>query len=243
MSPVLSPTLDTAALARAFAARRRLRIPGVLTPASAEALTAALEAYDNWRLSVAAGGESFELPLTGRVAADPAKQSWIDNARVDGDSPRMQYVFDTRRLTVEGLDGDFVDAVSAVPAFLNSETFIAFMRAVTGDARIDFADAQATRYRPGHVLTAHTDESEGKNRLYAYVLNLTRDWYADWGGALTFFDTEGHIDQGFVPTFNALNIFAVPMVHAVSQVASFAPRDRLSITGWLRSNGPVGPQP
>jgi Rps23 Pro-64 3,4-dihydroxylase Tpa1-like proline 4-hydroxylase len=29
------------------------------------------------------------------------------------------------------------------------------------------------------------------------------------------------------------------MRHAVTQVASFAPRDRLSITGWLRSHQAV----
>ena len=112
---------------------------------------------------------------------------------------------------------------------------------MTGDARIAFADAQATRYRPGHVLTGHDDAAEGKNRLYAYVLNLTRDWRADWGGVLAFEGAHGHIEEGFAPAYNALNIFAVPMPHAVTQVASFAPRDRLSITGWLRAHPPAGP--
>lgn len=239
MSLVLSPALDIETLRAAFAAKRRLRIPGVLTPDSAEALTAAMESFDDWRVSVSAGGELFELPLKDRRAAEPGKQSWIDNVRVDGDSPRMQYVFDTRRLTVEGVPDHTPDAVSRIPAFLNSPAFIAFVRSVTGDDRIDFADAQATRFRPGHVLTTHTDAVDGKNRLYAYVLNLTREWYADWGGALLFFDDDGHVADGFVPTFNALNIFEVPSAHAVGQVSSFAPKDRLSITGWLRSNGPV----
>ncbi|MDP1778054.1 MAG: 2OG-Fe(II) oxygenase family protein, partial [Brevundimonas sp.] len=134
------------------------------------------------------------------------------------------------------------DAVSEVPGFLNGPDFIAFVRTVTGDARIDFADAQATRYRPGHVLTGHDDTAAGKNRLYAYVLNLTRDWRPDWGGVLAFEAADGHIEEGFAPAFNALNIFAVPMRHAVTQVASFAPRDRLSITGWLRSHQAIGPQ-
>jgi SM-20-related protein len=231
----LSPALDVAALHRAFGVRRRLHIPGVLDPDSAEAVTAAMEAYDGWKVSVAAGGEAFELPLSGRVAAEPGKQSWIDQARVDGAEPRMQYIFDTRRLDLEPEDAE-PDAVSAVLDFLNGPDFIAFARAVTGDDRIDFADAQATRYRPGHVLTGHDDTAAGKNRLYAYVLNLTRDWHPDWGGVLTFEGADGHVEQGFVPAFNALNLFAVPMRHAVTQVASFAPRDRLSITGWLRAH-------
>jgi len=234
----LSPALDVPALRAAFAARRRLHIPGVLDPDSAGALVAAMEAFDGWKVSVSAGGECFELPLSGRLAAEPGKQAWIDAARVDGTDARMQYIFDTRRLDME-LDHSPRDAVSAVLAFLNGPDFLAFVRAVTGDDRIDFADAQATRYRPGHVLTGHDDAAEGKNRLYAYVLNLTRDWRADWGGVLAFEGTDGHIGEGFAPAFNALNLFAVPMRHAVTQVASFAPRDRLSITGWLRSNRPV----
>jgi hypothetical protein len=231
----LSPLLDATALRAGFAARRRLHIPGVLDPAGAEALVAAMEAFDGWKVSVSAGGEFFELPLSGRVAAEPGKQGWIDAAGVDGADSRMQYIFDTRRLDLEP-EGGPADAVSEASSFLNSPDFIAFVRVVTGDDRIDFADAQATRYRPGHVLTGHDDTAEGKNRLYAYVLNLTRDWRADWGGLLAFEGENGHIDEAFAPAFNALNIFAVPMRHAVTQVASFAPRDRLSITGWLRSH-------
>ena len=234
----LSPALDVAALRMAFEARRRLHIPGVLDPDSAGAVVAAMEAFDEWKVSVSAGGEFFELPLRGRVAAEPGKQGWIDGARVDGAEPRMQYIFDTRRLDMEPEDAPR-DAVSEVPEFLNGPDFLAFVRGVTGDGRIDFADAQATRYRPGHVLTGHDDAAEGKNRLYAYVLNLTRDWRADWGGVLAFEGADGHIEEGFAPAFNALNIFAVPMRHAVTQVASFAPRDRLSITGWLRSHQTV----
>lgn len=237
----LSPSLDAAALHRAFAGRRRLHIPGVLDPDSAEAVVAAMEGFDGWKVSVSAGGEFFELPVSGRVAAEPGKQGWIDQARVDGADPRMQYIFDTRRLDLEPEDGP-CDAVSEVLPFFNGPDFIAFVRAVTGDDRIDFADAQATRYRPGHVLTSHDDAVEGKNRLYAYVLNLTRAWRPDWGGVLAFEGADGHIEEGFAPAFNALNIFAVPMRHAVTQVAGFAPRDRLPITGWLRSRQAVGPQ-
>ncbi len=234
----LSPSLDAAGLNPAFAARRRLHIPGFLETGSAEAVVAAMEAFDDWKVSVSAGGEFFELPLKGRVAAEPGKQGWIDGARVDGAEPRMQYIFDTRRLDMEPEEAPR-DAVTEVLDFLNGPDFLAFVRGVTGDERIDFADAQATRYRPGHVLTGHDDAAEGKNRLYAYVLNLTRDWRADWGGVLAFEGADGHIEEGFVPAFNALNLFAVPMRHAVTQVAGFAPRDRLSITGWLRSHEPV----
>ena len=53
---------------------------------------------------------------------------------------------------------------------------------------IDYADAQATRYEPGHFLTSHNDSVEGKNRLVAYVFNFTPGWHPDWGGNLMFYD-------------------------------------------------------
>ncbi|CAN5236313.1 hypothetical protein BH09PSE1_BH09PSE1_06830 [soil metagenome] len=242
----LSPDLDVAALAGAFAVGKRLHIPGVLAADSAGAVADVLEAETRWKTTVAAGGAFFELPLNGRVAEDPAKQSWLDEAAVDGSNPLTQYIFDTRRLGLDrvGLDDgrDTQDAADAVLEWLNSPECLDFLRAVTGDDRIDLCDAQASRYRPGHVLTAHNDVSAGKNRLYGYVLNFSREWRADWGGNLVFYGPEGHIEHGWVPAFNALNLFVVPTRHAVTQVASFAARDRLSIVGWVRSHQKVGPQ-
>jgi hypothetical protein len=237
----LSPDLDVETLARAFASGgQRLHIPEILVPAAADAIEAVLAGERRWKTTVAAGGTFLELPLAGRLAEDPAKQGWLDEAAVDGTSPLTQYIFDTRRLTAD--QGGSGDAADAVLDWLNSPAFITFARAVTGDDRIDLADAQASRYRPGHVLTSHNDVSPGKNRLYGYVLNFSRDWRADWGGNLVFYGPDGHIEHGWVPAFNALNLFVVPTRHAVTQVASFAPRDRLSIVGWLRSHVAIGPQ-
>lgn len=239
----LLPALDVPALTAAFAVRKRLHIPDILAADSAEAVAAVLEAETRWKTTVAAGGAYFELPLAGRRAADPAKQAWLDEAAVDGESPLTQYIFDTRRLDLrQGHEQGHRDAADAVLDFLNTPPFLDLMRAITGDDRIDLCDAQASRYRPGHVLTAHNDVSPGKNRLYGYVLNFSRGWRADWGGNLVFYGPDGHIEHGWVPAFNALNLFVVPTKHAVTEVASFAPRDRLSIVGWVRSHDKVGPQ-
>ncbi len=75
----------------------------------------------------------------------------------------------------------------------------------------------------------------GKQRRAAYVLSLTPEWRAEWGGVLEFLDADGHIAEGYVPCFNALNVFLVPQLHHVSCVAAFAAAPRLSLTGWLRA--------
>lgn len=239
----LNPALDVEALKAAFADKGRLHIPAILTPEAAGAVADCLEAETRWKTTVAAGGEFFELPLDGTKAAESGKQSWLDGARVDGESPVTQYIFDNRRLDVrEGHEGDQRDAADAAFDFMNTAPFLDLIRAITGDGRVDFVDGQASRYRPGHVLTAHNDISAGMNRLYGYVLNFTREWRADWGGNLLFYGKDGHIEHGWVPAFNALNLFVVPTRHAVTEVASFAPRHRLSIVGWVRSHQTVGPQ-
>ncbi|HEX5536856.1 MAG TPA: 2OG-Fe(II) oxygenase family protein [Sphingobium sp.] len=42
-----------------------------------------------------------------------------------------------------------------------------------------------------------------------------------------------------MPRFNALSLFRVPQRHHVGCVAPFAPKPRISITGWLRTERPA----
>ena len=120
----------------------------------------------------------------------------------------------------------------------NSAPFLDFARRLTGDDRIAYVDAQPTRYLPGHFLNGHTDAHDDAGRLYAYVLNLSPRWRAEWGGLLMFLDGEGAVTETFTPSFGTLNLFRVPQDHAVSMVAPFAGAPRYSITGWWRTRPP-----
>ena len=115
--------------------------------------------------------------------------------------------------------------------FLTSPEFIAFAHEITGEP-VTKVDAQATLYRPGHFLNQHDDHNDPR-RVAAYVLNMTPHWRGDWGGALLFPDRPGHIAEGFLPAFNALNMFSVPQEHQVGFVAPFAGAHRFSVTGWF----------
>lgn len=230
--PRLSRALDPAALAPVFARHGRIHIPNVLEAASARAVGDALasEAVP-WTRSVTVNGNPYDigLPTLAAMPADRAAQfrSAVDEAARSG----FQYEFDAWRLS------DVVEAGARPGGALAppGREFLDFIRRLTGEPRVAYADAQATRYTAGHFLTAHDDDVEGKNRLFAHVLNFTADWRADWGGLLLFHDADGHVSEGYTPTFNALNIFRVPQAHAVSQVASFVTASRYSITGWIRS--------
>jgi Rps23 Pro-64 3,4-dihydroxylase Tpa1-like proline 4-hydroxylase len=143
----------------------------------------------------------------------------------------LHHLYDGHVLSRDGeAYADPTHDFSAVAAFCNSGPFLDFARCVTGNAGIAIADAQATRYRPGHFLSRHED---APGRVAAYVLNLTPRWRPDWGGALLFCDRPGHFSGGYLPAFNALNILAAE--HLVGFVSPFAGAHRLSVSGWSRS--------
>ncbi len=165
---------------------------------------------------------------------EPHQRQALGQAVQTAATDDFQYLFDNHPIY------DMTEAGTAEPvwaelvAFLNGEAFLGLMREATGEPRIALADAQLTRFRKGHFLTAHDDTAEGKNRFYAYVLGLTPGWRIDWGGLLAFHDAEGNVGEAFTPRFNTLNLLRVPAPHSVTQVALSAGADRVSITGWLR---------
>ena len=229
----IAPGHDPDRLAPILARAGRIHIPGALPAGEAERLAATLETETPWRRAVGGAAKAWDVPLDALSEAKAAELASAAHAQA---RKGFQFLFDVWRLSDEVDAGRrrghpaerFYDA-------LNGPTFLDFLRRITGAEEIAFADAQATRYLPGHFLTAHDDHVSGKGRLFAYVLNLSRTWQADWGGLLLFHDADGHIAEGYTPAFNSLNLFRVPQRHSVSLVAPFAGAPRLSITGWIRA--------
>ncbi|MFN3521499.1 MAG: 2OG-Fe(II) oxygenase [Phenylobacterium sp.] len=236
--PRLAGDLDPARLRPLFQRHGRLHLPGVFDPADARAIGEALAGPVPWFRSLTVHGKSYDIGLETLQAMPPERRRELDAAVQATAREGFQYLFDAWRLSDEmdagRRQGGALAPLESLYEFLNGPVFLGFIRALTGEPRVDFCDAQATRYRPGDFLTAHDDDVEGKKRLFAYVLNFTPAWRADWGGLLAFHDADGHVAEAYVPRFNALNIFRVPQAHAVTQVASFAGGDRLSVTGWIR---------
>jgi Rps23 Pro-64 3,4-dihydroxylase Tpa1-like proline 4-hydroxylase len=214
---------------------QRIHIPAFLSREGAAQLHAHLRDELEWSWAFNRGATSYDLSKIAQEALAPPQRQQIEQAICAGARQGFQYSYDACRVpddaAVRAADNRLLCRFGD---FLNSTPLLDFARALTGAANISFADAQATRYGAGHFLTAHNDAVAGKNRVAAYVLSLTEEWPADWGGQLQFIDNDGHIAEAYVPRFNALNVFSVPQLHAVSVVAPFVSRPRFSITGWLR---------
>ena len=235
----IDPALDPAPLRPIFERSGRLHIPGFLRPDDAGRVYHALAQETRWQRALRHGDTPYLLDPGAFERLAPGERDRIGRAVLEQAAGGFGYAFDSWAMS------DFIEAgqrgggpLEAVYDLLNSQPFLGFVRAMTGERRAVYVDGQATRYRPGDFLNHHNDDTDGPHRLFAYVLNLTPRWRVDWGGLLLFLDPDGHVAEGYTPAFNALNIFRVPADHAVSMVAPFAGAPRLSITGWVRSEGP-----
>lgn len=235
------PRLDPAAIKPLLARFGRLHIPDILPRGDALRVHEAM-AHAPWTRTFLVGGKGYRVALGDFEASPPQVRQQVEDAVAEGGRTGFQYDFDNWAVSDELEAGRRIGGpagpIEAAYDLMNSATGLDFLRRITGDPRIAYCDAQASRYRAGQFLTAHDDEIEGKHRLYAYVLNFTPRWRIEWGGLLLFHDADGHVAEGYAPKFNALNIFKVPQWHSVSQVASYVTEPRLSITGWIRSKTP-----
>lgn len=231
----LAESLDRKLIASIYRRAGRIHVRPFLSNESAEAIHRCLASQIPWQLHLndgdkpinLAGAKFDELPAT-----DQARFIQSVNARA---ATGFQYIFNSFPISDIHERGEHRSLyVMRLYEYLNSQEFLEFAREVTGVRSIALVDAQATLYRPGHFLTHHDDLIRAKQRVAAYVLNFTPRWVPDWGGILQFIAQDGHIAEGYTPTFNALNLFSVPQLHAVSYVAPFAQAGRLSVTGWLR---------
>lgn len=237
--PAINPNLDLPNLSARFAENRRLQIPDFLERSSAEALRDELSASDQWRHVINSGDKIFETDRRALDAMGEAERTQLHDAITASATRGFQFRYDAIRVPDRQEERALIPThLSRFAQLMSAPMTLARIGTITGVGGIDFADAQATSYRPGDFLTRHDDAVAGKHRMLAYVLGLTEGWQAEWGGLLIFTDARGDVIDTIVPRFNALSLFTVPQPHSVTYVAPFAVGPRISVTGWLRSAPP-----
>jgi Rps23 Pro-64 3,4-dihydroxylase Tpa1-like proline 4-hydroxylase len=233
---LLNPDLDLEALALAFSNDGVIQIENALRPDAAALLHDCLATEVPWALTFRDPSGPRKLWSEELAALDPAARSALDQQIESIAREEFQFRYNSFMMVTAykekrhpGLILHRVIEQINAPAWLNP------MRTITGFDSVRRSDAQATRYVAGHFLRQHNDLNEEDGRLCAYVINLTRDWQADWGGLLQFLDAEGEVTRTLMPRFNTISLFRVPAYHCVSPVAPFATGARYAITGWLRT--------
>lgn len=217
-----------------LARNTRVQIPDFLQLAAAERLHHCLQNEVPWSLAERSDGISKTVSATDYALMDEqARAKHLQKAYIRAKT-QFQFVYESYMMvkaSIEGRDPGLI--LHAILGFLNSAEFLEFARWLVNDPGISHVGAQATRYRNGHFLTRHQDKDQHEDRAYAYVINLAKNWQADWGGLLQFQNDQGDVTQTFVPHWNSLSLFKVPQSHSVSLISPFATEDRLAITGWL----------
>lgn len=223
-------------LAESFSLKGRLHLEEFLSISSANRLFDSVRHYPHWNLCTRLQQQHMDMDATITDNWPTNKMQELLKFVHDAAQSEFQYLYKTVPVYDLFHQQSKVHAViSEIYQSLNSKPLLSFFRAITGCPDIGFVDCQITCFEQGHFLTNHDDAVAGKNRVAAYVLNLTHDWQPDWGGALHFYNDKGHTEQAFMPRFNALNLFSVGQPHAVGYVTPFAGKKRYAITGWLRS--------
>jgi len=240
---VLNPDLDIAALAEEFSVRGRISIRDAFVPAAAQAIHDCLKREVPWRLSWYDNRQPPEersRKLTADEIRGMGREGWsaLQREILSQARDRFQYAYQSFDLLQGYRRGERPGLfLYRLMAFLAGDEFFAFARTLTGDEDIDHVDGHATRYVAGHFLKNHADESPFEQRRAAYVIGMTRDWTADMGGLLMFLDDQGAVQEAYVPGYNTLTVFRVPVPHLVSDVPPWVTAERLAVTGWLTVGG------
>lgn len=237
----ISPDHDVAALARKLASERRLQVRDFFVPETAERIHEILANQTPWWLAFNDGNNVQQLSPEMLSRLPPAQVQYMLDQVIERARTQYQYLYAFFPVIGNYFSNDPKPPIARIFEFLNSPPIIDWFRKLTGRQDVNWIDAQATLYQSGHFLKSHTDRDDASVRAAAYVLNFTRLWERDWGGYLQFYNEEHDVDLALRPIFNALNIFLIPTDHSVSIVSPFAYGDRLSITGWLRTDQPPGP--
>lgn len=230
---LLNPDLDVDALRAEFARDERIRINHFLAPGVATQLRTLCENAVPFDHIYHVDGHNQVVSQAKMAALSAAQRDALGKKLSAQATQGIGFLYDGYRMAQKD-EVPRLALLHEIFRMLNSPALLALIMAITGRDDLVDADAQVTRYLPGHFLTRHSDDVPREARRLAYVLNVTETWHPDWGGLLQFYTPDGTPRDAWPPGSNTLSLFDVRHVHAVTYVAPFAARPRLSMTGWFR---------
>jgi Rps23 Pro-64 3,4-dihydroxylase Tpa1-like proline 4-hydroxylase len=230
---MLNSQLEAEKLHTQFVREKRILIRNALSEEVAENVLRSLDTEIPWQLAYMENGRPSVFSREQRAGMSDDQWAAIQKRITALGSRGFQFCYGHYSVSDRNLEPCRQDAyVNRFRNFLESDRFFDFARTVTGMPEVCKIEILAARYTGGDFLMMHDDTQKAERRA-AFVFNLSKAWHPDWGGLTHFLEQDGSVTGTYVPTYNSLLIFAVPVRHLVSYVMPFAPRPRYSITGWL----------
>ncbi|MGI9265241.1 MAG: 2OG-Fe(II) oxygenase [Gammaproteobacteria bacterium] len=236
---MLNPELDIEAIAEDLRSSGRVLVRDALIPETAEQIHDCLSENVPWRLAyrdTRVSGSNQEQQLTQEQfrTMGPQKAAALRMQVYGQATDHYQYLYQHFNIGGGQKAGEPPELLLYdLFDYLREADFMSVARTLTGDTEINDVYAHATMYTAGNFLKLHEDVTETDDRRFAYVFGFTRDWQADMGGLTHFLDESGSVIDTFVPDFNTLTLFSVPVSHLVSQVSPWVRQRRFAVTGWL----------
>ena len=225
---------DWSAIADRYSRVGRVQVLDFLQKDSAGQLLCLAKSPLPWVLHYRADGNSLALAESDLAASGTPERKTFDSRLVETAKDDFQFSYFGCSLAPRDLNRfPSAHAIHTLSRRIMSREFVSILSACTGDRSIKGLTASLTRYDPGQFLLPHDDTDTKDDRRAAFVLNLSEDWWPDWGGLLQFIDEERNVTETFSPHYGSLALFKVPQMHAVSLIAPHALRLRFAITGWL----------
>ncbi len=232
-SCTLAHRTDIEQLAQSFCRNGYVLVPNVLSTEFAKAVLARAQSWTEWNLVTRIGDahKAFDAKAMSELPVDKS-EAFLAMVHAQARSG-FQYLYERYPLDDRARMGLLTDPILAQALqSVRSAAFIALLKQITQIGDLEDTDLQLSRYRAGHFLTGHDHSHAPGLRRAAFVINLTQNWRADFGGILQFIDADGHIERAFTPSFNAMALFRVPKPQAVSAVPAFVDKPRFALTGW-----------
>jgi Rps23 Pro-64 3,4-dihydroxylase Tpa1-like proline 4-hydroxylase len=235
MYDLLNSSLDPAVHARILQEEGLVKIPSFLPAATAERLHRHLQQDVAWDLAYSERGQGRLIKAAQLAGMTSAQIRQAVDSAFREDEGRFRFIYNTMRVVESWQQREFAQhPLYGFAEAVHQPDYLRFLRALTGHDDIQRLSVMAARYLPGHFLTPHDDDDAQEGRAVTWILNLTRDWRAEWGGLLHLLDANGEqVTHSFVPAINTLILFKPPRWHFVSQVANFARQPRYTLTGWM----------
>ena len=223
--------LDPEQLHKEFARKNRILIRNALNEEVAENVLQSLDLDIPWQMAYMENGSPCAFSQEQQAGMSDEQWEVIQKKITALGAREFQFCYGHYSVTGWNQEQCRAEAyVNTFREFLKSDQFFDFARTVTGMPELRNIEILAARYTGGDFLMMHDDTQKAERRV-AFVFNLSKDWNVDWGGLTHFLDHDGGVTDTYVPTYNSLVIFAIPVPHLVSYVMPFAPRPRYSITG------------
>lgn len=230
---MLNAQLNPNLLHTEYARKKRILIKNALNETVAENVLESLDTDIPWQMAYMENGRPCVFSREKRAAMSDEQWEAIQKKITAMGAQGFQFCYGHYSVSDRNMEPCRPDAfVNTFRDFLKSDRFFDFARTVTGMPEVCKIEILAARYTGGDFLMMHDDTQKAERRA-AFVFNLSRGWHPNWGGLTHFLDRDGSVTDTYVPTYNSLTIFTVPVLHLVSNVMPFAPRPRYSITGWL----------